>query len=131
MLRILWRDILEVIVYIPNGLMVGALWTIGYYVYTRYHGSNWKFKGAINQLLFICYLVVLIKTALLCREPGSRDGMDLRLLSTWGNTYQEHAYVIENIINYVCTVWIFPSTYIRIGKSSDKYFYGIFFKSEY
>ena len=101
MLRIVWNDILDVIVYIPDGLMLGVLWAMGYYVYTRYHGSNWRFKRVVIQLFFICYLVVVIKTALLCREPGSRDGMDLRLFSTWGNTYQAHAYVIENIIMFV------------------------------
>lgn len=38
---------------------------------------------------------------LFSREPGSRTGVDLIPLSTWGTSAQAHAYFIENILMFI------------------------------
>lgn len=86
-------DMLEPISYLPIGICIGLL---------LYMLLSFLFKNNKKQLrlisIFLCYLVVVIIQTLLSRESGSRDGMDLALFSTWGDTIRSHAYVIENII---------------------------------
>lgn len=49
-------------------------------------------------ILLLIYIEVLIQTAFLSREPGSRKGIDFSLFETWGQTPVAHAYFIENIM---------------------------------
>ncbi len=126
MLEILWHDISDVVIYIPNGVMVGLLWMLVHFGYTKYNGNPWRFRQALIQLLFACYVVVLIKTALLSREPGSRNGIDLRLFSTWGYTRQAHAYVIENIIMFLPFGFFLPFVHKK-STFLTSFGYGFFF----
>lgn len=50
------------------------------------------------SILLLIYMEVLMQTAFLSREPGSRKGIDFNLFGTWGQTAVSHAYFIENII---------------------------------
>lgn len=64
----------------------------------------WKKETAqikVAGMLFIIYIIVLLQTAFFSREPGSRNGIDLNLFSTWGQSTIEHAYFIENIIMFI------------------------------
>ena len=49
-------------------------------------------------ILLLIYIEVLIQTAFLSRESGSRKGIDFSLFETWWQTPVAHAYFIENII---------------------------------
>ena len=57
-----------------------------------------KAKISPSSILLIIYMEILIQTAFLSREPGSRKGIDLNLFETWGQNAVSHAYFIENII---------------------------------
>lgn len=50
------------------------------------------------------------------REAGSRKGIDLTILSTWGKTAQEHAYFIENIMMFVPLGILLPMLFKKIRK---------------
>ena len=84
------QDMLEPISYLPIGICIGLL---------LYMLLSFLFKNHKKQLqlisIFLCYLVVVIIQTLLSRESGSRDGMDLVLFSTWGDTILSHADIIE------------------------------------
>ena len=55
-------------------------------------------KISPQSILLIIYMEVLMQTAFLSREPGSRKGIDLTLFGTWGQSAVSHAYFVENII---------------------------------
>lgn len=55
----------------------------------------------ISQTLFIAYVLVILQTAFLSREPGSRKGVSLVLFETWGRSFHAHALFIENIIMFI------------------------------
>lgn len=64
----------------------------------------WKKETAqikVAGMLFTIYIIVLLQTAFFSREPGSRNGIDFNLFSTWGQSTIEHAYFIENIIMFI------------------------------
>ena len=67
-------------------------------------------------ILFIIYMEVLLQTAFFSREAGSRKGIDLTILSTWGKTAQEHAYFIENIMMFVPLGILLPMLFKKIRK---------------
>lgn len=55
-------------------------------------------KTSPTGILLFIYIEVLVQTAFLSRESGSRKGIDFSLFETWGQTSVAHAYFIENII---------------------------------
>ena len=57
-----------------------------------------KAKISPPSILLLIYMEVLVQTAFLSRESGSRKGIDLTLFKTWGQTSVAHAYFIENIM---------------------------------
>lgn len=57
-----------------------------------------KAKISPAGILLFIYIEVLVQTAFLSRESGSRKGIDFSLFETWGQTSVAHAYFIENII---------------------------------
>ena len=93
-------DMREPVGYIPWAFAVAAV--IGAV------GSVWlykKNKGRKNrffwQMLFAVYALVVIQLAFFSREPGSRDGINFVLFSTWGYTTVTHAFFVENILMFV------------------------------
>ena len=51
--------------------------------------------------MFLAYNMVVLYTAFLCREPGSRKDVSLVMFETWGHTFLMHAMFIENIIMFI------------------------------
>ncbi len=117
------NDIHDVLIYLNNGIKVGAVYAILFGIISCfiYHKQvtkkqsetfwskyifTWRFVGST---LFIIYFFVLCNIVYFSREPGSRIGVDMRLFSTWGTTNQEHAYVIENVILFIPFGILFPS----------------------
>ena len=88
------EDMKQPITYIPAGIVVGILLAgiIGLI------NKITRKKMGFRKLL---YSVVVIIQTFFSREPGSRSGIDLGLFSTWGVTWQAHAYVIENVIMFL------------------------------
>lgn len=50
---------------------------------------------------FVMYVVIMLFITFLSREDGSRIGIDLQLLSTWGINQRNNAFVIENILLFI------------------------------
>ena len=67
-------------------------------------------------ILLIIYIEILLQTAFFSCEPSSRNGIDLTLFETWGNTAMAHTYVIENIILFVPFGILTPMVFRRMKK---------------
>ncbi len=129
------KDIMEVAGYLPMGILCGLVAVVMYVICIRTIGSTWcadtlpeadapektgnkpakeSLRG--RHIWKICvwfmltvYMVVMFITVFLSREPGSRKGVDMTLFGTWGQTPQEHAFVIENILLFVPFGILYPS----------------------
>lgn len=89
-------DFKQPIGYLLPALIVVLVIVTGYKI--------WKKENAqinVAGALLIIYVIVLLRTTFFSREPGSRNGIDLNLFSTWGQTSVAHAYFIENIIMFI------------------------------
>ena len=109
-------DIAEVLSYLPTAIIVGAVYALVTEIVLRLigkraassgntpgkvpFGENSVFKLTMSTLLVI-YIVVVLMTVFFSRELGSREGIDMRILGTWGLTMQDHAWVIENVLLFI------------------------------
>ena len=109
-------DIAEVLSYLPTAIIVGAVYALVAGIVLRLigkraassgntpgkvpFGENSVFKLTMSTLLVI-YIVVVLMTVFFLRELGSREGIDMRILGTWGITMQDHAWVIENVLLFI------------------------------
>lgn len=95
-------DLYEAISYVPIAILVGLcgvmLWRC-WNCATSFRNLDWK-RG-LGYWVIVTYGIWVLEVALFSREPGSRTSFDLRLFSTWGDSLQAHAYVIENIIMFI------------------------------
>jgi glycopeptide antibiotics resistance protein len=73
--------------------------------------SNRKKLILIYVLYVYCFIVVSI--TFLSREPGSRDGVDLKLFSTCSQNIYNNRYPIENIILFVPFGFLLPLIWNR------------------
>lgn len=93
----------EVIPFLGLGLPLAAVLT------ALFWGLEKRHRGmAVPLFLFLVYLICMVQVVFFSREPGSRHGLDLALFSTWGNTAQSHAYVIENVLLFLPFGMLFP-----------------------
>lgn len=67
-----------------------------------------------SVILMLLYGSVLLQTTFFSREPGTRIGIDLELFGTWGQTYTEHAYFIENIMMFIPFGVLAPTIWNRM-----------------
>ena len=121
-------DIAEVLSYLPTAILVGAAYALVAGIVFRFmrkraassgdtpgkvpFGENSVFKLTISTLLVI-YVVVVLMTVFFSRELGSRDGIDMRILGTWGTTMQDHAWVL------LYSVW--PVTFFLVSNWKKGY----------
>ncbi len=108
LLHYILKDIKEPITYLPAGLLVGEAVELLLYCTVRRRKKQKVGRAAADILLF-AYLVVVFIQAFFSREPGSRSGIDLVPFSTWGTTWQAHAYMIENIIMFLPLGMLLPA----------------------
>lgn len=97
-------DMMEPVGYLPWGLICGCFFAAAVYVKQRcIDKTSVKHTLKRNTLYFltIVYGVTLLKLAFFSREPGSRTGISLHLLETWGDSMQDHAFFIENILMFI------------------------------
>lgn len=83
-------------------------------------GENSVFKLTMSTLLVI-YIVVVLMTVFFSRELGSREGIDMRILGTWGITMQDHAWVIENVLLFI-PAWSAASFLVSDRKKGNCYY---------
>lgn len=96
------HDLLVALRYLPYGVIAGLLTAI---VLNRVNSSRKKQGKNTFQLLpvscLIMYVAILLAITYFSREMGSRSGMDLQLLSTWGINQRNNAFVVENVLLFI------------------------------
>lgn len=89
-------DCKQPVSYLLPAILAALVISVGYKLWKK---ENAQITAA--KALLLVYIIVLLQTAFFSREPGSRNGIDLKLFSTWGQTTVEHAYFLENIMMFV------------------------------
>ena len=51
--------------------------------------------------VLVAYVYVSIGISVLCREPGSRQSLNLTLFSTFNANLQDRIYVVENLLMFI------------------------------
>lgn len=87
--------------YLRNGVLLGILVALLYMVVLLLGHKKPAFQKTGGIFLLAAYGVMVLEVAFLSREAGSRQGIDLTLFETWGNTMRDHMYVIENIVMFL------------------------------
>lgn len=100
-LTFIWNDMLSLVTYVPLAFSITCLFGGILLVIKSITKSKWAVHIFIYYMLFIFYLIMVLQIAYFSREPGSRPGVDLILLGTWGDTAKAHSYVIENILLFI------------------------------
>ncbi len=104
--------------YLPKGVVYGLVVAVTYYILCTVTYLLWsrlvrKDKPSVREWasrylgssFFLCVLVayvyVSIGISVLCREPGSRQSLNLTLFSTFNSNLQERIYVVENLLMFI------------------------------
>lgn len=129
MINYLIKDVIAVLRYLPYGLVAGIVVAI---ILSAVNDRRMRRKKKTISVAavtsFFMYVVIILFITFLSRESGSRVGLDLSLLSTWGINDRNNAYVIENVLLFIpygfvsawaihparriwfCTLWGFLSS---------------------
>lgn len=111
------RDLTNALKYLPFGIGAGVLC---FFVLTIWNGERKKKQkdsvSIVPRTLFFTYLAVVMAITFFSRESGSRQGLDLEFLSTWGINDRNNAYVIENILLFVPYGILCPMAFRRVRK---------------
>ena len=99
-------DIAEVLSYLPTAIIVGAVYALVAGIVLRLIGKRAASSGNTPGKVpfgenIVIYIVVVLMTVFFSRELGSREGIDMRILGTWGITMQDPAWVIENVLLFI------------------------------
>ncbi len=65
--------------------------------------------------IVIVYLFGVVAVTILSREPGSREGVDLELFSTFSLSWIENVYPIENIILFIPLGFLLPFLWKKLN----------------
>lgn len=102
MLKYIVNDIAAVFRYLPYGIVAGIIVAI---VLSAVNDRRLKRSGRpfpyASLTFYFMYLVIMVFITFLSRESGSRKGIDLQLLSTWGINTRNNAFVVENILLFI------------------------------
>lgn len=102
MIKYIISDMLSMLSYLPDGILLGLPLSLIIMTAMR---KSYRSKG--RRLPWICgsllgiYITILVIITLFSREAGSREGIDLQLLSTWGINARNNAYVVENVLLFI------------------------------
>lgn len=117
---IVLKDISDVSCFLPQSILIGAVLTIIYCVIVfGIMNINKKQKSCIHALsvfFLLTYVIIILEIAIFSREPGSRNGICMRLFGTWGDNEQMQAYVIENILLFIPFGFLFPLAFNRLRR---------------
>ncbi len=102
MLKYIVRDMYGAMRFLPIAVLSGALAYLLLRIWNERRvkagKSPWKLAAATGYC--VC-LAVIVSMTLLSRERGDGEGIDLRLLSTWGINRRNNAYAVENILLFM------------------------------
>ncbi len=121
--KIIAQDILEPLLYLPKGLIYGAILIV---VLILINGLWYIFRECflISPIkviflgFFVAYIYTLLQQTYFSRIPGTRDTVSLILGETWQVGARSKAYVIENILMMIPFGVFLPSVF----KSAENIF---------
>lgn len=117
MFHYICRDLTDALKYLPFGLGAGVLC---FFVLMIWNGGRKKRQKdripIVPGTLFFTYLAVILAITFFSRESGSRQGLDLEFLATWGINDRNNAFVIENILLFVPYGILCPVAFRRLRK---------------
>ncbi len=87
---------------------------------------SYKFKMIFSYILYV-YCVGVVSITFLSREPGSRDGLDLRLFSTISRNFSDNIYPVENVILFIPLGMLLPALLKAFKKIHYCILLGFFF----
>ena len=101
-LQYTWKDIIAQFSLLPYGIITGVVGLVLFFILSRINPAiKIYIKSAIAIAMLIGSGIILCYITLFTREPGSREGVNLRLFGTMGHGAQGDAYVLENILIYI------------------------------
>ncbi|WP_051835023.1 VanZ family protein [Lacrimispora celerecrescens] len=101
--KIIVLDIMELLLYLPKGLIYGAI-LIAFLILINgllHRFRKYQLVSLVKLIylgLFVAYIYTLLQQTYFSRPPGSRNTVSLILGETWQGGLQSKAYVIENIL---------------------------------
>ncbi|WP_100043526.1 VanZ family protein [Lacrimispora sphenoides] len=112
--KIIAQDIIEPLLYLPKGLLYGAILIVVLILinelWYQFRKSLLIFPIKVICLgLFIAYIYTLLQQSYFSRLPGSRNTVSLILGETWQGSVRSKAYVIENILMMIPFGVLLPS----------------------
>lgn len=117
MFHYICRDMTDALKYLPFGLGVGVLCFFVLMIWNEERKKRQKARISILPgTLYVTYLAVIMAITFFSRESGSRQGLDLEFLATWGINDRNNAFVIENILLFVPYGVLCPVAFRRLRK---------------
>lgn len=127
MINFIIKDIMEVAGYLPIGILCGISVVVLYVICIlclerknrKKNRLSVHVRNSVVWFILSVYIAVMFVTVFLSREPGSRQGIDMTLFGTWGETPQAHAFVIENILLFVPFGILYPLAVSTTDRKPD------------
>lgn len=127
MINFIIKDIMEVAGYLPIGILSGILVVVLYVICIlclerknrKKNRLSVHVRNSVVWFILSVYIAVMFVTVFLSRESGSRQGIDMTLFGTWGETPQAHAFVIENILLFVPFGILYPLAVSTTDRKPD------------
>lgn len=117
MFHYIYRDLTNALKYLPFGIGAGVLC---FFVLTIWNGERKKKQKesipVVPRTVFFTYLAVVMAITFFSRESGSRQGLDLEFLSTWGINDRNNAFVVENVLLFVPYGILCPMAFRHVRK---------------
>jgi glycopeptide antibiotics resistance protein len=114
MKKFILMDLKEALHFLPYGLLAGLFLIILLTLVNQFRTKRGRKRLPVFSYAgVIMYAVIILCITFFSREPGSRKGIDLELLSTWGINARNNAFVVENVLLFIpygfLCAWAFPA----------------------
>lgn len=109
------KDLLDTREYMGVALSVTLAFVVCQWIYCCITGKKKEIWQMVSCQMLVFYVVMVLEIAFFSREPGSRDGIDLQLFSTWGKNAQAHAWVLENVLMFLPFGVLVPVCVPKLG----------------
>lgn len=99
-IEVILKDFMEPARYLIPALLFSAIAVTTVGRICRKKKIRFGKQKSVMWTFFLSYALVVLQTAFLSREPGSRKGISTTLFETWGTDIYGHAFFIENILMF-------------------------------
>ena len=102
MIHYLIKDMLDTLKYVPD-LLVAALLVLLLTLVVNVVRRLFRKKPCpvFSSAVLFTYIIAIMFITFLSREPGTRQGFDLDIGSTWAINDRNKAFVIENVLLFI------------------------------